>query len=221
MSTTAGAETLRFEALWRRCVKCPPSPAAPAVWAQLHQSLGAPDRRFHNLDHIRDCLRHFDRVAHLLTHPDAVELALWFHDAEYEPGDPGNERRSAELFLRLAAGAAPVLRRRVCGLILATRHACVARTHDRRFIVDIDLAGFGAPWDRFMHHGDLLRHEFARQSDRQYYDGQVAFLEQLARRPAFFATDYYRERYEARARENLLRLLAQRRAEGYGAARRA
>jgi len=202
-------------------MRCPPSPEASVVASELRGLLGAPDRHFHNLDHIRDCLHHFDDVVPLLADPDAVELALWFHDAIYDLGDPANERRSAELFLQHSAGATPVMRRRVCGLILATRHWSVARTSDRRFIEDIDLAGFGAPWDVFMHHGDLLRREFACQPDVQYYDGQVAFLEQLARRPVFFATDYYRECYEARARTNLLRLLELRRAEGYGAASRA
>jgi predicted metal-dependent HD superfamily phosphohydrolase len=221
MTTAPGAENARFDALWHRLVRCPPAPDAKAVRTELRGLLGGPDRHFHNLDHIRDCLRHFDDVAPLLADPDAVELALWFHDAIYDPGDPTNERRSAELFLRRSAGASPVTRRRICGLILATRHAYVARTSDRRFIEDIDLAGFGAPWDTFMHHGDLLRREFARQSDAQYYDGQVAFLEQLARRPVFFATDYYRARYEARARENLQRLLDLRRTEGYGAGSRA
>jgi predicted metal-dependent HD superfamily phosphohydrolase len=220
MTTTGGAENHRFEALWHRSMRCPPSPDASAVSSELHGLLGAPDRHFHNLDHVRDCLRHFDEVSPLLADPDAVELALWFHDAIYDPGDPTNERRSADLFLRRSAGATPVMRRRVCGLILATRHTYVARTSDRRFIEDIDLAGFAAPWGTFMHHGDLLRREFARQSDAQYYDGQVAFLEQLARRPAFFATDYYRARHEARARENLQRLLDLRRGEGYGAANR-
>ncbi len=215
--TTPGAYDARFAALWHRRVASPPSPDAAVVGKQLRALLGAPERRFHNLDHIRECLRQFDIVAALLADPDAVELALWFHDAEYMPGDPTNERRSAELFLQLSAGAAPVLRRRVCGLILATRHVSVARTSDRRFIEDIDLAGFGSPWEQFMHNGDLLRLEFAQQSDAQYYAGQVAFLEQLARRPVFFATDWYRERYEARARDNLRRLLELRLAEGYRA----
>jgi predicted metal-dependent HD superfamily phosphohydrolase len=220
MANTDRAETTRFEALWHRCLQCPPSPAASVVHARLRELLGAPDRHFHNLDHIRECLRHFEVVVPLLADPDAVELALWFHDAIYAPGDPTNERRSAELFVQLASGATPVLRRRVCGLVLATRHASVARTSDRRFIEDIDLAGFGAPWDQFMRHGDLLRREFGAQPDAQYYAGQVAFLELLARRPVFFATDFYRERYEARARENLQRLLDLRRAEGYRAAPR-
>ncbi len=215
METTTDAEAARFAALWHRCVACPPSPDAATVYAELRSRLGAPTRHFHNLDHIRECLRHFDRVAALLGDRDAVELALWFHDAEYTPGDPTNERRSAELFLRFAAGAQPIFCRRVCGLILATRHWYVAHTQDRRYIEDIDLVGFGAAWEKFMHHGDLLRTEFSHQPDVQYYEGQVAFLEQLRKRPVFFATDYFRSRYEAKAYDNLRRLLAQRAAEGY------
>ena len=185
------------------------------MYAHLCRLLGGSDRYYHNLEHIRESLRYFDEVAPLLRDPDAVEVALWFHDAEYTPGDPTNERRSAELFVRVSAGAAPAFRRRVCGLILATRHAIVAHSEDRRFIEDIDLVGFGASWEEFMHHGDLLRLEYARQPDMQYYSGQVAFLEGLQRRPAFFATDYFHARFEARARENLNRLLALRIAEGY------
>ncbi len=101
------------------------------------------------------------------------------------------------------------------GLILATRHRQPARTHDRRFIEDIDLIGFGAPWEKFMHNGDLLRDEFASQSDDRYYKGQVAFLAMLERRPVFFLTDFFRSRYEATAQENIRRLLALRKSQGF------
>ncbi len=215
MSTTASHGATRFSAVWDRCMERSVSPAGDEVYAELARRLGAPDRRFHNLDHIHECLHHLDRVAALVRDRDAMELALWFHDAEYTPGDASNERRSAGLFVDLAAGAAPLLRRRVVGLILATRHRQPARTHDRRFIEDIDLIGFGAPWEKFMHNGDLLREEFAAQPDRQYYAGQVSFLSVLASRPVFFLTDFFRERYETKAQENIRRLLALRAAEGY------
>jgi predicted metal-dependent HD superfamily phosphohydrolase len=215
--TDTDAEGRRFDALWRRCVASPPCPGAPVVRAELNRLLGAPGRRFHNLDHIRECLRVMDEVAPLLADCDAVELALWFHDAVYEPGDATNERRSAELFVAMSAGAAPAFRRRVCGLILATRHATEPRTADRRFIEDIDLVGFGAPWERFMMQGDWLRAEFADQPDALYYAGQVRFLTHLRRRPRFFATDYFRDRYEATAQANLARLLELRAAQGYEA----
>lgn len=208
MATTAeevGGE--RFAALWRRCVDSPSATPPAGVYRQLRELLGAPHRRFHNLDHIRDCLRRVDEVAPLLADRDAVELALWFHDAVYEPGDPSNERRSAELFLALSVGAPPTLRRRVCALVLTTRHVATPRGNDRRFIDDIDLVGFGAPWEEFLRQGALLREEFVAQADAEYRHGQVHFLRTLEQRPVFFATGYFRDRYERVAQDNLARLL--------------
>ena len=216
--STSDIPKARFDVLWRRCVSSSDSVAADEVQADLRRRLGGTDRRFHNLRHIRDCLHRCDEVASLLADRDAVELALWFHDAVYVPSDPENERRSAELFLAQSKGANPVFRRRVCGLILATRHHCPACSNDRQFIEDIDLAGFGASWEEFMREGDLLREEFAAQPDAQYYTGQVCFLARLKRRPWFFATGYFRDRYEAKAQENLDRLLALRARQGYRSA---
>jgi predicted metal-dependent HD superfamily phosphohydrolase len=212
---TSEIPSARFDQLWRRCVASPDSIAADEVQADLRRRLNGPDRRFHNLQHIAHCLRRLDEVASLLDDRDAVEVGLWFHDAVYTPSDPENERESANLFLAVSKGANPVFRRRVCGLILATRHKGLSHTNDRRFIEDIDLAGFGASWEEFMREGDLLREEFAAQADAQYYAGQVCFLAGLRQRPSFFATAYFREHYEIKAQENLRRLLDLRAEQGY------
>ena len=217
-AATFGAS--RFERLWRRCIASPPSPSAAEVYAQLTRLLGASYRRYHTLEHIHDCLRRLDRVAALLDDPDAVELALWFHDAIYEMDSGTNEQKSVELFEKLAKGADPALRRRVCGLIMATRHRGGERNHDRRYMVDIDLAGFGASWDEFMRNGVLLREESPKKSDMQYHAGQVSFLRRLQRRRHFFATEYFRDRYEAKARANLRRLLDDLASRGYAASTR-
>ena len=212
-ATTFGAS--RFERLWRRCVASPPSPDGADVYAQLTRLLGAPYRRYHTLDHIHDCMHRLDKVAALLNDPDAVEIALWFHDAIYEMDSGTNEEESAKLFERLSNGAEPAFRRRVCGLILATRHFGGERDHDRRFMVDIDLAGFGASWDEFMRNGVLLRQESPKKTDAQYLTGQVSFLKKLQRRRHVFATEYFRDRYEAKARSNQRRLLGDLASRGY------
>jgi predicted metal-dependent HD superfamily phosphohydrolase len=206
----------RFTDLWRRCVASPPSPEGATVYADLSRLYGTPYRRFHNLGHIKDCLRQVDEVASLLVDRDAVEFGLWFHDAVYDTGATTNELRSAELFLEVSAGASFVFRHRVCGHILATRHTGTARGNDRRFIVDIDLSGFGVPWEEFMRNGALLREESSGKTDASYHGGQVVFLSRLQQRPRFFLTDYFRDRFEATARENLRRVLADLRAKGYG-----
>ncbi len=212
---TSNLQAEQFEALWRRCAPAATAASAADVHADLRRRLGGPDRRFHDLRHIEDCLRRFAEVAPLLEDPDAVELALWFHDAVYVPSDPDNERNSVRLYLAQSTGAAPAFRRRVCGLILATRHRGKSYGNDRRFIEDIDLAGFAAPWEEFMRHGGLLREEFSAQTDAQYLSGQVRFLEGLRQRPWFFSTGYFRDRHEAKAQSNLARLLAQLAAQGY------
>ena len=203
------ADGTRFGAVWRRSVASPPSSRAAEVYADLRSRLGEPGRKFHNLGHIDDCLVRLDEVAPHLVDRDAVEVALWFHDAVYVPGDPDNERRSAELFLSHAAGAKPAFRRRVCALIITTRRNRTPRENDCKFIDDIDLAGFGSPWEEFMYNGSLLRREFATQSDADYYRGLSAFLTSLRRRPRFFRTDWFAKRYEAQAQRNVERLLGE------------
>lgn len=199
----------RFAAVWGRCVRSQLSQGAAEVYADLAARLGEPGRHFHNLGHIDDCLRRFDGVASQLDDRDAVEIGLWFHDAVYVPGDPANERRSADLFLCHASGAHPRFRRRVEALILTTRRDRTPRGNDCKFIDDIDLAGFGSSWDEFMRNGALLRREFARQTDAEYNRGLAAFLSLLRRRRRFFRTDHFARRLETRARSNLDRLLAQ------------
>jgi predicted metal-dependent HD superfamily phosphohydrolase len=66
----------------------------------------------------------------------------------------------------------------------------------------------------------LLREESSSQTDAKYHAGQVFFLSALQQRPHLYQTEYFRDRYEAIARANLDRLLAELQAMGYGAAAR-
>jgi len=206
----------RFAEVWQRRVSSPPSPDAQTVFGELRRRYDEPFRQYHNLRHILDCLRLCDEIGPLLVDRDAVEIALWFHDAVYDRGASTNELRSAELFLSVSAGASFMFRHRVRDHILATRHSPTARDPDRRFLVDIDLSGFGASWEEFMRNGALLREECCDQDDVRYHYGQVAFLSRLQERQHFFLTDYFRARYETAARDNLRRVLSDLRSRGYG-----
>lgn len=208
----------RFEPLWvRRVPSC--ALAAPRVAGELIALYSQPERRFHNLGHIADCLRTLDEVRALVATPDAVELALWFHDAIYVAGARDNEDRSVELFRSLASGVDAAFGDEIAALIMATKHSAKAESGDCGYMVDIDLAGFGVGWDEFMRKGAELRDEYAMQSDDEYYHGQVSFLTQLRARPAFYCTAYFRTRYEDKAQDNLRRLLELRLQQGYGTPR--
>jgi predicted metal-dependent HD superfamily phosphohydrolase len=212
-----GLERARFAALWGRCLAGVPSAAGEEVYARLAELYGEPHRHYHTLTHIRHCLSQFDLAAALMDDPDAVEMALWFHDAIYVPGALDNEWQSAELFRKWSEGCAdPAFRRRVGDLIMVTTHREPPGRRDERFIVDIDLSSFGLPWEAFERDGRLIRAESAGIADDRYYPGHLRFLLALQGRPTFFFTDFFQQRYEQMACENIGRIIAELRARGYG-----
>jgi predicted metal-dependent HD superfamily phosphohydrolase len=205
----------RFAALWQRCHPGSGALDPAPIYADLVARYAEPHRHYHTLAHVDDCLERFDRVQALPHDPGAVELALWFHDVVFDAQARDNERRSAQYYLDRAAGATPRFQRSVCSMILASNHANVLCHEDLRYVLDIDLAGFGYPWPKFRGTTDLVRAEYPHQSDAQFAAGMDAFFSVLEKRPWIFRTERFRESCEAAARANIAALRAEWRAAGY------
>ena len=179
---------------------------------QLMASYSEPHRRYHTLQHLRDCLMHFDAARSLAARPDEIELALWFHDAVYEPERKDNEERSADWARGslLAAGCDAATAERVHALVLATRHdeAAPSDDGDTRLLLDIDLASLGSAPARFDDDNRAIRAEYAHVPETDYRIGRRRILEGFVARPRIYRTDAFHDALEARARENLARALA-------------
>ncbi len=199
----------RFRALWaRRCTPAPRERPNGDVFALLAGHYTELHRRYHTAAHINHCLSQLDLAHPWIAAPDTLEMALWFHDAIYDPQATDNELKSAELFRQCSRGVASgSFRDDVYRLIMATRHSEPPAREDEKWVVDIDLSGFGAPRDVFERESDAVRQEFTHLSDTQFVAGQCRFLASLQNRPRIYATDFFRERYERRARENIARQL--------------
>jgi predicted metal-dependent HD superfamily phosphohydrolase len=200
----AGLEQ-RFVTLWGRCLPAAVSP--DAAWAVLQRRYGEPHRHYHGFGHVAFCLRQLDDCRGRLQRPASVELALWFHDVVYEPGSASNEADSAELFRELCGGAEPALADTVSAWILDTTHATQPVDDDARYLVDIDLAGLGQSWEGFLRDNRALRREQPGTGDATYHRAEAAFLGRLLARTSLYCTDFFRARYEQRARLNIQRCL--------------
>ena len=164
-----------------------------------------PQRHYHNLTHLEECLAQFDEAAGLCGAPHAVELALWFHDAVYDPKAPDNEEKSAQLadtFLDGNAGDS-ALKMEVATLILATKTHQAHGNGDSEVMLDIDLSILGVGRERFMQYEEAIRREYAWVPWETYAEKRSAVLESFLGRETIYQTALFRDRSEAQARENL------------------
>lgn len=205
--SAAISEADRFLALWRRCLV----EGARDDSAEIHQKLldgyREPQRHYHTLAHIEQCMGMFDDCKSQASDPDALELAVWFHDVIFEPDQANNERRSADLYLELSRGVHDEeLRGLVERLIMATLHdGNSLEDHDARYMVDIDLSSFGLSWETFLEDSQNLRRESAHLDDAEYYRRKKNFQACLLAKERFYQSDYFAERLEKQARSNLAR----------------
>lgn len=205
----------RFSRLWSRCA----GGHAPdeSLWETIANRYGEPHRHYHDLGHIRQCLSELDQADGAIGETDATEMAIWFHDVIYEYAAKDNEERSADTFRSYAAGALDeAFIDRVYDFILATKHTGSAPDEGTAFLVDIDLSGFGLPWEGYLADSDALRLEAPNVSDADYYAGKLRFLDSLLEWPSIFQTAHFRDRLEAQARANIARYTAQLREQGFG-----
>lgn len=206
----------RFENLWRRNMLPKAVDKSQKVFSIVQQCYQEHHRHYHNDEHINHCLELLEVAKSEMQLSDAIELGIWFHDVIYHIGASDNEERSAELFLQLSQGQLQEeLRQHVGELIMSTTHDSHPETMDERILVDIDLSSFGLSWDRFTEDGDNVRKEQSHLSDQDFFRKQMRFQESLLNRARFYFSDFFYEKFEARARENLSRHLELLRAKGF------
>jgi predicted metal-dependent HD superfamily phosphohydrolase len=163
-----------------------------------------PQRHYHNQKHIADCLIELDAARHLGEHPERIELALWFHDAVYEPKAADNEEQSAEMAKRCleSAGRAD-LAGPIAALIMATKlHNTDANT-DAALMVDVDLSILGQSEKRFADYEAGIRAEYSWVPQNVFNGKRAEILQRFLARTRIYSTEHFFAKYERQARKNL------------------
>ncbi|MBO9203640.1 MULTISPECIES: HD domain-containing protein [Niastella] len=170
-------------------------------------------RHYHNLQHIQALLAFCESYYGQLKDADVVAFAVFYHDIIYNVLRKDNEPRSAQVAVkRLQALAVPAEKiEQVKLYIEATQtHAITAAvTHfaDLQLFLDFDMSVLGAEWEKYEAYTHQVRREYRIYPDKLYYPGRKQFLQHCLQTEYIFQTPFFRERYEAKARENMAREL--------------
>jgi len=183
----------------------------------LHEG---PDRGYHGWSHPLALLGLLDEVEADLGDPLAVRCAILLHDAVYEPRRSDNEVRSAELARRMLKDVVPrdSLERAVRLIEATQRHAIpdglpTGEANDMAMFLDMDLSILGASPEAFDAYEAGVRHEYREVPEPLFRQGRAAILERFLEREALYFSAWGRARFEAAARRNLARSVAQLRAD--------
>ena len=174
------------------------------VGDRLLEKYSEPQRHYHDARHVLACLEALDSYPGKIENNNALELAIWYHDAIYDPKASDNEAQSAAYFRQefqpFASGVEKVER-----LILATRHAETASENpDEALIADIDLGILGADPARYRIYAEDIRKEYAHVEDEAYQKGRAALLRSFLARKNIYNIRHFRKLLEDQARSNLL-----------------
>ena len=174
-----------------------------AAWSEKH-------RHYHTLQHLRECFEHLEAVRAQARHSAEIAIALWFHDAVYDPQREDNEARSAD-WARASAlddGVPQATAQRLHGMVMATVEHLPQEDADTQLLLDIDLSILGAGPARFAQSNEQIRREYAHVAEPEWRVGRRRVLCGFLERPRLYGTEGFHATLEARARENIARELA-------------
>ncbi|WP_255568924.1 N-methyl-D-aspartate receptor NMDAR2C subunit [Comamonas sp. NLF-1-9] len=188
----------------------PSGAADEQLRGKLLAAWGGPERKYHALGHLQQCLRALESVWSLPERPAELAIALWFHDAIYEVRASDNERRSADWAAQalIEHGAPEQVCARVHALVMDTCHAAQPATADGLWMVDIDLGILGASPERYAQYEAQIREEYAWVPSWLYRRKRRALLRQFLGRDTIYGTPYFRMLLELPARRNLEQAVA-------------
>jgi predicted metal-dependent HD superfamily phosphohydrolase len=175
------------------------------TYNELLSSYNQKHRHYHNVNHINAVLEYLEEAKHLANDYDALEIALWFHDAIYKPFSSTNELDSANwgsTFLQ-QNGTSKELSTKVHTLIMATLHNVVPTDNDEKLIVDIDLSILGSSAETYALFESSIRKEYKLVPILIYRKKRKEILINFLERDRIYSHDYFYVKLEKNARANI------------------
>ncbi|KXZ63913.1 hypothetical protein [Acinetobacter venetianus] len=178
------------------------------IFNKLIAAYSEKQRAYHTVQHLYECLVLLESIRADLKDAYSVELALWFHDAVYDPQAKDNELKSAELFEQyLSQDLSIDIVQKIKRWIIATQWHEVTDELDLQFLLDIDLAILAASPERFDEYEQQIQQEYAWVDPDVYSIKRKQVLAHFYQAEPLYQTQYFQKNFEQRAKGNLKNII--------------
>jgi predicted metal-dependent HD superfamily phosphohydrolase len=188
------------------------------LYALLCYHYGHKARKYHTVVHLDRIFREYDRYLEDTEQEQSpvMVLGVTFHDFVYNPLSQTNEADSSVMMKSIlyVFDVPSDFIQEVDQVIWVTGTygwevppPIESLTDHQKLMNDLDLSGFGLPWEDFLENNKLVDQEFSVVPPEVYRPNRIAFLTRFSKCNPLFLTDYFRDKYEATAKENLSRYL--------------
>jgi predicted metal-dependent HD superfamily phosphohydrolase len=176
-----------------------------------HYTVGS--RFYHSLSHPAHLFDVYIRHIHEghLRYSNAVNLAIWWHDAVYDAtaqyGE--NEQRSANLMVEATRNFEPAEDIELAENLIMCTIEHLPDTDSPYFLeqatmIDLDLYGLSYTWDWYWENSRNVRRDFGHLADQSWLAGRLEWLHKFQRRKIFHG---FAQPYEDKAKANIKREL--------------
>jgi predicted metal-dependent HD superfamily phosphohydrolase len=181
------------------------------LWNEIETNYSNKKRHYHTLTHLDNLLQQLLAVKTEIKDWDTILFTLYYHDIIYNPLKTTNEEKSAEFAqnrMQLLGVPQPIIDNCV-NQILATKKHLLSEDADTNIFTDADLCILGQPWQVYEKYYKQVRKEYALYPDLIYNPGRKKVLQHFLQMQQIFKTDYFFNKFEMQAKENVEKELQQ------------
>lgn len=132
-------------------------------------------------------------------------LAIWFHDAIYEPTNKNNEERSTDFMIALVSEYIPYEKYSAAANIIedTARHLEPLQYNSSDLVLDLDISNFACDCVEHLTANEAIRREFSQYSDLEFLKGRLDFLQKFLAKGFIYRTPIFKEKFETKAITNI------------------
>ncbi|WP_343686386.1 hypothetical protein [Chryseobacterium gleum] len=183
-----------------------------SLWNEIETRYSEKSRHYHDLLHLENMFTELEDVKGNISDFTGISFCVFYHDIIYDATSKSNEEKSAATAekrlaeLHLSKDDISVISEQ----IIATKSHLLSDHNDTNYLLDADLSVLGKDFKTYMEYTRNIRKEYSIYPDFLYKPGRKKVLKHFLELESIFKTEYFKEKYEVQAKENIeaeLRLL--------------